>query len=389
MMVLNEPGLRLEHPVVAFGADALSLLDRAGVEADQYWRGFLQEGARAYAPNLDVPCGVIIQGGSAWPLTLASSSRVNSYPCSLLTQYVRYPLEELGLVKRRGLRALAWLSLQGLGGLLRAGQIDKTVQWSSRLLSTNPHPSELKAAILPVTRELCRAFPGHAVLVKNIDPFLDPELPARFEAAGYTLITSRQVYYFDGRNPAFLGKSTVKRDLRALAQLEEHTPIEHAQITSADVPRITELYHKLYVHKHSSLNPRYTGSFVARALEERWMEFQGLRHQSGRLDAVCACYCNGGIVTAPFIGHDTSLPVDAGLYRHLVSLLLQRVAQHRQVLNYSSGAGDFKRRRGGLPVIEFNAIYADHLPPWRRAVFRLLACIANGPVRRFLETEGV
>ncbi len=375
--------------VVHFYEAARARLVRQAGENLAYWRGFLEEGPAAFAPNLQTRPGIVLHDGVAWPLCVNDGIGSNSYPCSLHTQYVRYPHAELSLVPAGIQRLTARLGLVGMDGLLRIAKADRVVQWGSWLLSTNLHGGPLREAVEPVTRTLVSAFPKHAVLVKNLHGFEDPELPATFTRAGYQLITSRQVYFFDGRTKDFLTKSTVKREAKEFAQPGDYRVVEHDQFTAADVPRITSLYRQLYVEKHSELNPCYTERFVARAWSERWLEFRGLRHVSGRLDGVFACFTAGGTTSTPFIGYDTSLPADLGLYRHLVSLLLRRVAERGQMLNYSSGAGDFKRRRGGQPVIEFNAVYTRHLSPVRRAAFRVLAALANGPGRRFLEKNEI
>jgi hypothetical protein len=286
-------------------------------------------------------------------------------------------------------RRIAGVGLTALDGLLRLAQADRVAQWSSWLLSTNLHGPGLAHDIPAVTRALVSEFPQHAILVKNIHGFEDSTLPAAFEDAGYELITSRQIYFFDGRSRDYVQKSTVKRDWKALSQLSNYRPVEHDQFTQQDIPRITDLYRKLYLEKNSWLNPQYTEDFVGRAWKERWLEFRGLRHESGRLDGAFACFTSGTTTSTPFIGYDTDLPSELGLYRHLVSLLLQRLAERRWLLNYSSGAGDFKRRRGGHAVIEFNALFHRHLPAPRQAAFRAIAGLANRWGKRFLEENEV
>ena len=283
----------------------------------------------------------------------------------------------------------AGLGLKGLGFLLRSGSVDHWVQWSSWLLSTNLHHPTLRSAIPEVTERLAASCPDRAVLIRSIDSYLDPDLPSAFVRAGYRVFVSRQVYFFDGRNPTFLGRSTVKRDLKELRALQNYRIVEHRELDSSDAPRIAELYRQLYIDKHSPLNPQYTAGFVSQALRNHWLEFRGLRHASGRLDGIYACFRQGGCTSTPFIGYDTSLPADLGLYRMLVSMLLTDVAERRLVLNYSSGAGDFKRRRGAEPCLEFNAVYDRHLLPHRRAANALLERLANGPGRRFLEANEI
>lgn len=379
------PGRR----VPAFGLEAIRQLPNSTDPHLDYWRYIMVEGTTAVAPNLKGLPGVLEYAGVPWPVLLSNASEGASYPTSLHTQYSAYPASELHLVPGRAQRMGACLGLKGLGLVLRSGSVDHWVQWSSWLLSTNLHHPTLRTAIPEVTDRLAASCPDRAILIRSIDPYLDPDLPSAFVRAGYRVFVSRQVYFFDGRNPTFLGRSTVKRDLKELRALQNHRIVEHRELDAADAPRIAELYRQLYIDKHSRLNPQYTAGFVSQALRNHWLEFRGLRHVSGRLDGIYACFRQGSCTSTPFIGYDTSLPAELGLYRMLVSMLLTDVAERRLVLNYSSGAGDFKRRRGAEPCLEFNAVYDRHLPPHRRAANAILEQLANGPGRRFLEANEV
>ena len=130
-----------------------------------------------------------------------------------------------------------------------------------------------RRAIPEVTERLAASCPDRAILIRSIDSYLDPDLPSAFVRAGYRVFVSRQVYFFDGRNPAFLGRSAVKRDLKELRALKDHRIVEHEELQPADAPRIAELYRQLYIDKHSQLNPQYTAGFVSQALRNHWLEF--------------------------------------------------------------------------------------------------------------------
>jgi hypothetical protein len=277
------------------------------------------------------------------------------------------------------------LNAAGLG-LIAAG-LERTVQWSSWMLSTNLHSEYLATDAPRMTELLLRRYPEHAILVRNVNDFQDPSLPKSLQDCGYELWTSRWIYFFDGRNDHFTGKSTVRRDAKALLALQNYEIVEHDSLYSEDAPRIAELYRMLYLDKHSHLNPQYTTRFVESALANKLLEFRGLRHISGRLDGIFACFSRGQVTSTPFIGYDTSLPTELGLYRHLVSMLLAQVSRKKLLLNYSSGAGEFKRRRGGTPVLEYNAIYIRHLSPARRFVLSQFGKLVNQLGRSVLENH--
>jgi hypothetical protein len=359
------------------------------MENARYWRAFVERGPRALAANFDGEAGVVRSGGRSLPLVIGSVRRGLAYPCSLYTHYAAYPRGELHLVRPRALATAARAGLGMLGGLLRLARVDRVAQWSGGLLSTDLHPADLADVAPKVTALLLRRFPDHAPLVRCVNGFLDPALPGRLERAGYRLVVSRLIYFFDGRRADFLDRSVLKRDLRALERLPGHVPLGGDELTEADAPRVAELYRKLYLEKHSALNPAYTEEFVRRAIAEKWLDFRGLRHVSGRIDAVYGSFSAAGIFTVPFIGHDTDLGPKSGLYRMLVALLLREAAKRSWSVNYSSAAGEFKRLRGAEPAIEYHAIHTGHLPAARRAAYRALQLLANGPGRRFLEGAGV
>jgi hypothetical protein len=169
-------GVRASSVEIALGEPALALFPGKVGADDAYWRCFLEETPEVLAPNLSSNVGLVRCGDRAWPLSLHEGGLDLSYPCSLATQYVRYPLEELSMVRSRWARLGAWLGLKGLGGFLGVGEVDRTVQWSSGLLSTNLHPPELPLDAPEVTEALVTRFPEHAVLVKNIHGYEDATL---------------------------------------------------------------------------------------------------------------------------------------------------------------------------------------------------------------------
>jgi hypothetical protein len=46
-------------------------------------------------------------------------------------------------------------------------------------------------------------------------------------------------------------------------------------------------------------------------------------------------------------------------------------------VHFSAGVGDFKRARGGVNAIEYNAVYDAHLPPARRRPWALLQALMD------------
>lgn len=369
---------------MSFGWAAYETIRCSGLPNADYWRYVLERGSLGLAANLTAEPGILGDGSDFIPVTVDRDEDETSYPCSLYTQYVRYPRGEIRLLGSGLTRGVARVVLRGLGAAMDAARVRRVVQWNSWLLSTNLLPPLADHVVATNTSLLATRFPKHAVLVKNVHGREDPDLPLKFTDNGYHLLPSRLIYFFDGKNPTFLKKSNLRQDLAALRKLGNYEPVEHHEFHPEDAPRVLRLYEMLYLEKHSQLNPRYTVDFIQKALKQRFLEFRGLRHSSGRIDAVFACFRRGNVLTTPYVGYDTSNTERHSFYRLLVAMLLKRVAEEGLLLNYSSGAGEFKRRRGGEACLEFNAVYTGHLPLARRLTFAALSACMRTPAAHLL-----
>jgi hypothetical protein len=307
-----------------------------------------------------------------------------------MTQYLDYPLEELDLLPSAGGRLAARLGLAGLGLILRAARADRIVQWNSWMFSTNPVPTGLAESSAAITAALAREFPDHSVVLRNIDELGAPGLAARLTREGHRLLTARLVHHFDARSRPLRQTSTLRRDLKELSKVDGYRWVGPWDIDVSEAGRIAELYRRLYLEKHSRLNPQYDEPFVREAIRDHWLEFHGLRDGTGQLAGVFGFFSlDDHQATVPFIGYDTSLGPESGLYRRLFLGIHQEVDRRRQLLNYSSGAGDFKRRRGSVPTVEYNAVYDRHLPERRRMAFRIAALLLNRLARPWMESSGL
>jgi hypothetical protein len=247
---------------VLFGNGALDSVATAIQPNSAYWRFVLENGTEAVATNLSARPGVLGESHDFVPVTIDRDEQDTSYPCSLVTQYVRYPLGEMRLLPGKLARQAARVGLRVLGGALDYARADRVVQWNSWLMSTNLLPPLTMHGIEQTTDQLASQFPGHAILVKNVHGRQDPDLPRMFLECGYHLIPSRKVYFFDGVDAGFLGRSNVKQDIAALRKITDYTTVEHHEFGPEDAPRIVRLYELLYLEKHSRLNPQYTTAFV-------------------------------------------------------------------------------------------------------------------------------
>lgn len=328
--------------------------------------------------------GLLLRVGQhVLPVTVNNRELGNSWVCSPYNAAVTYPLEELRHIESvTGRTALAGM-VRALGPLLRAGRGNRVVCVNNWLLSTNLYPDLVDADLQQATAAVLDRFPDHAILFRSLNAATNESLMANLRDTGYVLAPSRQVYLFDGRQPSYLEHANSRRDLKLLAGTLEFRAVEHDEFQSSDFARVRELYDLLYLHKYSFHNPQFTERLLRIWHESGMMRFFGLRNESGRLDAVVGMFSLNGVLTAPVVGYETSLPQELGLYRMLMARVLRDAAADGQLLNLSAGAASFKRLRGGQAELEYSAVYCRHLPPRQRVAWQTLALLLNrvgGPV---------
>jgi hypothetical protein len=333
----------------------------------------MDAGVEAHVANVQTTPVLVRLGNMVFPTTVNDREYENSYVCSPYTATISYPLRELDIVNFRS-RTLRW-SLRALIGcmapLLRGARINKVVCVNNWLLSTNLYPDWDGAGLDRLTEVLRRRFPACAILFRSLNEATNAALCRSFRRAGYRLVPSRQVYVFDGRRPMYLRKPDNQRDLRLLRNAP-YTLIQNEALTNADDVAAVRLYEMLYLEKYSPYNPQFTVPLVRLWRRQRLMDLFALRSRQGTLHGVVGCFSRGGVMTSPLVGYDTSLPREAGLYRMLAAIVLREAAARAMTLNLSSGVGHFKRLRGGIPYIEYTAVYDRHLPHHRRAAWRAL-----------------
>jgi hypothetical protein len=333
--------------------------------------------------NVSTRMALLDTGTQQFPVSIneGNESDDNCYVVSPQTAYSGYTREELKRLGRPWLTWPLWLLTQGIDRLLSAAKVDKVVQVNNWLLSTNLYPTDWNVAELPaITAFLQRAFPDHGFGFRSLNDFSNRELRQYLESLGYLSIPSRQVYLFDGRDglqAPFLNRKDTRRDA-ALLKRSPYEVVSGTALSDADFQRIEHLYNLLYLDKYCTLNPHYSAQWMQRGQREGWLELRALRNVDGRIDGALGWFANTGVISTPIVGYDTALPQQVGLYRQLTRLCLQEAVERRQVLNFSAGAAEFKRLRGGQAQIEYSLIHVAHLSWGRRVVWIVLSRLLHG-----------
>jgi Acetyltransferase (GNAT) domain len=339
--------------------------------------------AAHWVANSSSRLSALSTSAGALPLTFTERSAANeAYVASLRSAWVRYPAFEASRALRPSLpEPLARIALSPLDALIVAAGLDRTVIVSNRLVSTNLHTPGLAEDVPHLADALHARFPDRPFALRNVCAAVDPALPSALRRAGWALLPARLVYCCHPRDPALWQRNRVRQD----AKLLDHDAVEVIgadALMPTDIPRLRWLYAQVFLLKHSRLNTDYTEAFFADALRTGALDLRALRHE-GRLIGVIGLVRQHGWVTTPMLGVDPQAANEAP-YRRLMALLLRLARENGDQLHYSAGAGEFKRARGGEPVIEYTAVFGRHLAAPRRAALAALSVVLISLAPRLL-----
>lgn len=336
------------------------------------------------AENLPASIETVRIGELVLPVTVTRHDdprRDRSYVVSPVAHYVDYSREELRHLPSAAARRMLAPVVDALGLVLDRARADDVVVIGNHLVSTNLHADWTASDLAAAVDELIGRHPASALAVRSVHSRLG-RLPELLRSEGWTLVPSQSILLVPTADDEWRSRRDVRRD-RELAGRSEHTLERIAPGTelSPEVDeRLVELYTMLYLEKHSRLNPRYTVEFVRLAVRTGLLEMSVLR-RGDRIDGVVGTYAANGWLAGPFLGYDTSLPAEVGLYRMLSLALSDEAHQRGLDLHASSGVAAFKRSRGAEPELEWTAVYTRHLSRTRRAAWTGLAA--------FLDTAAV
>lgn len=325
-------------------------------------------------------------GAGELPVSVHDGRAGDAWVCSPRTTYADYAAEEGGRYLPDWAAPLARRVIASHGPLLQWSGLDKAVSINNWLLSTNLYPALAQVDPAALLRQASARWPGHTLWFRSLNAHDNADWLAALQAAGCQLAASRQVYLYDDFDQLARRHGNLAADL-ALLRRTPLQPCHDDDITEADYARIAELYALLYIGKHSRFNPVYGADFLRQWHRAGLLTFDGFRADDGRLACIMGLFRQGRTATAPIVGYDTSQPQKTGLYRLATACAYRACRAHGWRLNFSAGAAHFKRLRGGVPSIEYSAVYARHLPRRTRlAVDALstLTCRLGTPLlRRF------
>lgn len=360
------------------------------------WNRFLVEGLLGSAQliqNANVGVEPFAMAGTTVPLVTNRDGDARcSWVASLRNSYGPYARAETDIVRmNRWLRPLYVAASLAAEQLMIAGGLSGGVFLNNWLLATNLYGPRFNSdAILSSIEDLCRSNPGQPVVVRSLTPPLHREMIRDLAAAGFMLMPSRQVWIVsDPASREWRRHRDARRDLElAESTREEWAWVGSSEFSAEDYRRALELYQQLYRRRYPRFNPDYKSEFLRIGADTGFLEVFGLRSaEGGPLVGFIGMAHRGHQTCTPLLGYDLAMPASAGLYRRLMLRGFLTCERRGALFHCSAGAGLYKYNRGAQSSVEFAAVWANHLPAYRRAHLRVLAKAVSKFVVPYLETH--
>ena len=356
-----------------------------GDYARRYLLPMVLDGVQKYIQNAYNTQLVLAKVGNIiFPITLSDFHPDNTYTVSPYSHYISYGgYEEVKHLNNPPVEALIRLLLYPVSWYFRAADLDKVAYVNNYLLSTNLYPSVNSNHVSILSEALPRWFPDRVIVFRSVEARKNPHILDALKGINYDLVLSRQVWFMD---PAESVISRGYKEDRRVLRYHKYELVDGRDFSDDDLNRAVELYNELYLEKYSYYNPRFTFEFMKLAQDAKTLHMRALKCD-GKMDGVFGYFTRNGAMTVPLLGYDTSLPKQAGLYRLLTQFMVQEGLQHNLLIHASSGVGKFKKARGGKSAIEYNAVYASHLPLWRQVPWKLIKIISKYAIPYFQKMD--
>lgn len=375
---MNRSEKALIKPHIAlYDAKNIDHLSWGDSEDNNYAKRFLipliKLGTKHFIENVQAEINALCIDSHILPITIIEEKEKNSFVCSPYAHYISYALDHVDLFEKKYLKLFLNGFIKNFGKLLEYGKVNKIIFVNSWLVPTDLYPKNLESKqIEAITLFLKMRFPNYAIAFRSINNQMNESLKKDLKKQRYDLIATRQIFFTDPKNEYIFQTRIFKSDLKLLKE-SNYEILDGRDISQEELPQILNLYRKLYIEKHSRLNPQINSHYMKLLFEQKLLELKILKKE-GIIEGVFGYFVRGGVMTAPFFGYSGT---DKNVYRLLSTLLLLEAREKGLLLHQSAGASFYKRVRRAESAMEFMAVYKKHLPIKQRVVWNVLKWIMN------------
>ena len=355
-----------------------------GDYAKRFLPSLVKNGIDHYIDNIKADIKVIKFDNLVMPIIIVDNKYDISHVCSPYAHYISFALEYLHLMENSFVRGLTKVYLKLLGKILRLGKVNKIVYVNNWLFAVDLYPAEMTPeAVGAITSFLQNQYSDHTIAFRSINSATSPESYRALKRNAFDLIASRQIYVTDAKNESLFQTRIFKSDMKLMKE-KDYEILNNDQLSTEEVPRVLELYKKLYIDKYSELHPQVNIHYMQLIFDQQLMHIKALK-KNGTIEGAAGIIYRNGVMYTPFFGYETNLPQEAGLYRILSTVLSLEAKQRGLLFNQSAGASFYKKIRKAEPSTEYLAVYHKHLPYLRRLPWKLLKGIMNTIAIHFMK----
>lgn len=313
--------------------------------------------------------------GQQVPVAVCPDTRPRAAILSPTAHYLDYPIDEIGKASKFWTPGLLRVATQPLRQIFKVGQLDRVAYINHSLMLGVPPINGEVAQLEALMDEVADDYPRHALVFSNIVPAMHPGYAEQLRTLGCLFIPSRVNWVYDPNQPRAGGsfesiRARISKGRRALARLHENRIGRDGLLQR--LSEVQHLFEALYIDKHSRLNPHYTEAFFRRVIASDAIEATGWIGPNGNLEAFNVQLFVDGVLIWSVKGHDLEAMKSRRLNEVVFAHNLEAAERSGCWSSWGGGTGDFKRGRGAEPAQEFDAVFLDHLPAWRRAPWHLL-----------------
>jgi Acetyltransferase (GNAT) domain len=347
----------------------------------QYLIPIVKKKAAHFADNIHTDFRIIQTESKLIPISVNEKEYDDAWVCSIFSAFINCGKNSLNA---KGISLYLWEKSYDLFGLLLKGaQCNRTVQVNNWLLSSNIYVDWDENLLHELTSFLIKRFPHHAIVFRSLNHLCSSPSIAWFKSLGYSILPTMQTHVFNGQTEKL--SSNQHHNDRRIAKKSLYRVAVNEPLSSHDYDRMAEIYRMLYISKHSPYNPIFKPNFFRLFFESGLVTILTVRQENGALVGAAGLLTRGSIAMVPFAGYDTSLDRKLGIYRILTHAILKTVYEKRLIFNWGSGVSEFKTNRRARPILDFGAVFFEHLPQSRQLFWKAATRIVNSAASNIIE----
>ncbi len=356
----------------------------AGLKAKRFLEPLVKNNISYYIDNINADIFVLKVDQFVFPVIVAQKNYRDSFICSPYGQYISYAKEYLPLIGNRFLELCANSFLTILGIFLRWGSFNSVVYVNNWLSSTDLYPKEISSTqITAIQKFLIQKFPRYAIVFRSLNTLTNAPLIEKLKKEKFQLLSSRQIFVTDTKNPAVYQTRPYKCDLK-LYKTSHLEVVDTQEIALEECPDLLKLHQSLYLDHHSYLNPQFNNRFIEHVFEGRYLEFKAVK-DGDRIKGMAGYSICDGVMASHLFGYDKSDPQQMEVYRILNTSLLLEAQKRGLIFHQCSGAAYYKSIRHAEGCMDFMAVYTHHLPIKQRLSWATLRNFINTVAPRYMK----